>query len=93
MLGHNRNGRRRMLGGDAQGYGVTHLFMVPAVRGGPSRSWGARSIARIHARREIGRLWRTAIRARPANLDLHGADGRRPQPGGGPARCLASIRR
>ena len=75
-----------------KGYGVTHVFMVPAVLRTHLRRDGAAHRHQAHPlpRREIRRLHggRLCARLRQAR-HLHGAGDRRAQPRGRPARRLA----
>ena len=93
MLGHNR----KMTGAECladmlKGYGVTHVFMVPAVLRRTFAEMERRTDDQAHpcARREIRRLHGGRLRARLRQARrVHGAGDRRPEPRGRPARRLA----
>ena len=93
MLGHNR----RMTGAECladmlKGYGVTHVFMVPAVLRRTFAEMERRTAIKRapHPRREVRRLHGRRLRARVRQArHLHGAGDRRAQSRGRPARRLA----
>ena len=95
MLGHNR----KMTGAECladmlKGYGVTHVFMVPAVLRRTFAEMERRTDDQAHPlpRREIRRLHggRLCARLRQAGR-LHGAGDRRAESRGRPARRVAGA--